>query len=127
LTCFQAETEIGILKNVQELIESNYVNGRPRHHLPAAREVQFTPDSSVFFIVDYPDFMKMSARDIHLIARTRQIVVEHVPQEDFTWSRETLMRLGHLTQPREISGTYPHESDRLHKADAHECSWRMQG
>ena len=92
---------------MQELVESNYVNGRPRHHLPAARQVQFTPDSSAFFIIDYPQFMKMSAQDIHLIARARHIVVEHVPQDDFTWSRETLLRMGNLTQPREIQGNYP--------------------
>jgi hypothetical protein len=106
LTCFQAKTEFGVLKNVQALVESNYVKGRPRHHLPAARQVPFTPNSSIFFIVDYPDFMKMSSRDIHLIARTRHIVVEHVPQEEFTWSRETLLRLGNLTQNREIQGIH---------------------
>ena len=78
------------MKNVQELVENNYVQGRPRHHLPAARQITFTPNSSVFFIVDYPDFLKLSARDIHYIARTRHIVVEHVPQADFSWSLDTL-------------------------------------
>jgi hypothetical protein len=107
LTCLQAETEFAVLKNVQELVESNYVNGRPRHHLPAARQIPFTPNSSIFFIVEYPDFMKMSAQEIHLVARTRNIVVRNIPQEDFTWSRETLMRLGHLEQNREIQGNCP--------------------
>jgi hypothetical protein len=92
---------------VQELIESNYVNGRPRHHLPAARQVQFTPDSSIFFIVDYIEFMKMSSEVIHQISCTRHIVVEHIPQQQFTWSRETLMRMGHLKEPRDIQGDYP--------------------
>jgi uncharacterized protein YuzB (UPF0349 family) len=106
LTCVKAELEFEVLKNVQELVENNYVDGRPRHHLPEARQIPFTPDSSVFFIIDYPDFMKLSAQDIHYIARTRHIVVENVPQEDFTWSLETLALLGDLKQNREIQGMY---------------------
>lgn len=115
LRCVKSELEFDVLKNVQELVENNYVDGRPRHHRPEARQIAFTPNSSVFFIIDYPDFMKLSAREIHYIASTRHIVVEHVPQGDFTWSLETLEQLGNLTQNREIQGKYlvyfryPHE------------------
>ena len=93
-----------VLKNVQELIESNYINGRPRHHLPSARDPNYTEGCSVFFIIDFPDFMKLSAFKIHEIARKRHIVVQNVPQEDFTWSRVTLSRFGSLSQLREIQG-----------------------
>lgn len=93
------------MKNVQELVESHYVNGRPRHHLPEARQTTYTPNSSVFFIVDYCDFMRLKGSEIHRIARDRHIVVTKVPQEDFSWSRETLSELGSLTQFREIQGT----------------------
>lgn len=99
--------EFDIFRNVQELVESNYVNGRPRHHLQAARQVPFTPNSSIFFIVDYLEFMKMSPEQIHLVAHTHHIVVENVPQQQFSWSRETLLRMGHLKEPREIQGNYP--------------------
>jgi hypothetical protein len=50
----------------------------------------------------------MSAEDIHLISRTRHIVVENIPQQHFTWSRETLLRLGHLQEAREIQGNHPY-------------------
>jgi hypothetical protein len=93
-----------VLKNVQDLVESHYVNGRPHHHLPAARDPTYTPGSSVFFIIDFPDFMKMPASDIHAIARDRHIVVENVAQDDFSWSQESLSRLGLLSQLREIQG-----------------------
>jgi hypothetical protein len=102
----QAPEEIKVLRNVQQLVEANYVNGRPRHHLPSARDTKYTPESSVFFIADYKDFLKLSARDIHRIARHRQILVQNVPQEDFSWSRETLARLGGLKQFRDIQGMW---------------------
>ena len=98
---------MAVLQNVQELVESHYVNGRPRHHLPAARDPQYTPGCSMFFIVDFVDFMKMPAAQIHIIARDRHIVVENVPQEDFSWSRESLSRFGLLSQLREIQGKCP--------------------
>jgi hypothetical protein len=100
----QAELEIPVLKNVQELIERHYVNGRPRHHLDTARDPNYTKGSSAFFIVDFVDFMKLSGSDIHQIARHRHIIVQNVPQEDFSWSRATLSRLGSLSQLREIQG-----------------------
>jgi hypothetical protein len=93
-----------VLKNVQELIESNYINGRPRHHLPSARDPNYTEGCSVFFIIDFPDFMRFLASKIHEIARKRHIVVENVPQEDFAWCRAMLSRFGNLSQLREIQG-----------------------
>ena len=99
-----------VLKNVQELVESNYIQGRPRHHLPEAQQIKLdpkSPNSSIFFVSDYTDFMKLSAEDIHRIARHRNIVVRSVPQDNFTWSRETLLKLGNLSQKREIQGKSP--------------------
>jgi hypothetical protein len=107
LTYTQAKEEMAVLQNVQELVESHYVNGRPCHHLPAARDPKFTPGCSVFFIVDFVDFMKMPATDIHVIVCDWHIVIENVPQEDFSWSRESLSQFGLLSQLREIQGKCP--------------------
>lgn len=96
------------MKNVQELVESNYVDGRPRHHLPEARLIPYSPNSSVFFVSGYADFSKIPRHDIQEIARKRHIVVENVPQEEFAWCRETLALLGCLSQNREIQGKYPY-------------------
>src|ERR1700741_1613093 len=98
---------MAVLQNVQELVESHYVNGRPRHHLPAARDPQYTPGCSMFFIVDFVDFMKMPATQIHIIARDWHIVVENIPQEDFLWSCESLSWFRLLSQLREIQGKCP--------------------
>jgi hypothetical protein len=93
-----------VLTNVQQLVESNYVDGRPRHHLPSARNPVYQQDSSIFFIIDYSEFVKLSGKDIHRIARDRNIVVLNVPQEDFSWSRETLSKLGCIKQCCDIQG-----------------------
>jgi len=48
LTSLQADLEISVLQRVQKLVERNYVDGRPRHHLPAARDTNYTPDPLFF-------------------------------------------------------------------------------
>jgi len=63
----QAETEYDCLSNVQALVEANYVDGRPTHHLPSARKVDLEPGASIFFVVDYKDYMKHSNHQIQQI------------------------------------------------------------
>ena len=70
--------------------ESQFPLTVPKHHLPSARELTFTPKSSIFDIVDYSNFMILLPNDIHRIARDRHIVVQNVPQKEFSWSRETV-------------------------------------
>ena len=93
-----------MLKNVQTLVEKSYVDGKPKHHHHTARDVDYTPGSSIFFITDHARFMKLSSGDIQRIAKHRHIVVQNIPQEDFDWSRNTLAKLGDLEQLREIQG-----------------------
>jgi hypothetical protein len=108
---------------VQDLVESYYVNGRPRHHLPAARNPTYTPDSSVFFIVDFPDFAKLSGPTIHVIARRRHIAVTNVPQEEYLWTRETLSKFGSLSALRDIQGKFFKSSHAVDSPPHH--SWAM--
>jgi hypothetical protein len=100
----QAQEECAILTAVQRLVESNYVNGIPRHHLPSARNVQFEEGASMFFIVDFTDFVKLKPVQIHEIYRHRNILVRNIPERGFDWSLETLSEVGALKRPREIQG-----------------------
>ncbi len=93
---------------VQQLVESNYVQGQPRHHLPSASRVKLEPGASMFFIVEYSEFCKLSPQDIQEIYRHRNIVIRNVPQRQFDWSLETLSEVGGaLKEPRDIQGTLP--------------------
>ena len=126
LTSLQADLEISVLHRVQKLVERNYVDGHPHHHLPAARDTNYTPGSSVFFIVDFVDFMKLPPFLIHRILRDRHIVVQNIPQEDFSWSLDTFSRFGSLAHRREIQGMLPVDS--LPSPSPHlytSCSWAM--
>jgi hypothetical protein len=100
----QSKDEYKILQRVQALIESDYVDGKPRHHLPSARSVELLPGASSFFIIDHQDFQKLSPHTIQAIHRHRHILIENVPQRDFTWSLETLREVGSIEQPRDIQG-----------------------
>lgn len=99
------DIETRALQNVQSLVEANYVKGRPRHHLQQSRQVEYTEDTSIFFIVDYKDYMKMSQEDIHRVARLRHIVIRGAPAPQHTWSLSTLSLTGSISQPRDVQGT----------------------
>lgn len=100
----QAEVEYKILEQVQDLVESHYIDGRPRHHLPSARNVVMESGASIFFIVEFPDFVEMEIQTIQDVFRHRNIVVRNVPQRDFQWCLETLSLVGGLYQSRDIQG-----------------------
>ena len=103
LILIQAADEIKVLKNVQALIEDSYVDGRPRHHLPAARNPAPTTES-IFFVATSEYYDQLSDQAIQDIFRTRHIVVTDIPTCQYEWTLETLARLGSLQQQREIQG-----------------------
>ena|SRR5215472_2151329 len=88
------------------MVTDNFVNGRPRHHLPSAQSVEFDPNGSMFFIVEYADFIEMPIETIQNIFHHRHIVIDNVPVRNSKWSLENLSTLGSLTQMREIQGMY---------------------
>lgn len=106
LNCWvmQAKDEYEILERVHTLVEADYVNGRPRHHLESARNVEFSPGASCFFIIDYNDFQQLSATTVQDIVRHRSILIQNFPQREFNWSLDTLEELGALEQSRDIQG-----------------------
>lgn len=106
LTCLsiQAQDEYQILEQVHSLIEADYVDGKPRHHLESARNIEYLPGASCYFIIDYNDFQKLSAATIQAIAWDRSILIQNCPQPEFNWSLDTLGELGALDQSRDIQG-----------------------
>ena len=99
----QAKDEVKVLQNVQKLVEECYVDGRPRHHLAAARNPAPTTES-IFFVVTLEDYNKLSEQDIQDIFRHRHILVTDIPAREYPWNLETLAKLGSVHQQREIQG-----------------------
>jgi len=87
-------------------VEANYVEGKPRHHLPAARNIEYEPGSSMFFIVDHADYAKLKPQVVQEIYRHRNIVIRNAPQRTFNWSPETLGLVGSCQDVREIQGRF---------------------
>jgi hypothetical protein len=88
------------------MVTSNYVNGHPRHHQSTARQANLQPNASMFFIVDFHQYITLSAQQIQEIFQDRHIVVINIPGRTYPWSRKTLAMLGSLTQDRDIHGNY---------------------
>jgi hypothetical protein len=68
LTYFQAGLEYDVLRNVQSIVEQNYVDGKQRHHLPSARNPTFEPGASIFFVVEHSDFVKLTIWEVQNIS-----------------------------------------------------------
>ncbi|MDT7543775.1 MAG: hypothetical protein QOE33_3688 [Acidobacteriota bacterium] len=93
-----------MFKDLQQNIESGYVDGKPLHHLPSARSVKHLPDASSVFVVEHADFIAMTPGNIQNIFRDRHILVTGVPQEEQHFDEESLSIFGDIDLPREING-----------------------
>jgi hypothetical protein len=102
----QANLEFDILRRVHELVKADYVDGKPRYHLPSAREEKYTADASCIFLVHYEKFRTMSHEQKLAIIKHRDILVEDCPQDKFGWDTETFMQFGSLELSRDIQGNF---------------------
>lgn len=100
----QAADECEILDRVHNLIEADYVNGKPRHHLASARNIEYDPAASCFFLIDHNEFQQLPASTIQEIIRHRTILIQNVPKPEFKWSLDALGELGALDMSRDIQG-----------------------
>jgi hypothetical protein len=91
---------------VQGLVEANYVKGKPLHHFPAARSIEYQPGASIFFIIDHLAFEQLSKAVKSDLHRHRNIVVRNCPQRSYVWSPDTLSLVGGYEEDQEIQGTY---------------------
>lgn len=100
----QAQQEQAWLTNVQNLVKAGYIDGRPRHHHPDARNPDTDASTSVFFIAHHDDFMGLEESDIQRIFQERHIIVTDIPCRKYGWELPTLLKMGSLEQQREIQG-----------------------
>ena len=101
----QDKEETNALRNVHGLVERSYVKeSHPRHHLPSARQQDYTLEASAFFIINHDEYAKLTKDDIHNIFKKRHILILNVPAMSQPWNRQTLAKLGALTQRRDIQG-----------------------
>jgi hypothetical protein len=106
-TGIQEKEETDALQNVHAVVERSYINGsHPRHHLPSAHHQEYTPEASAFFIIDYDDYLKLPANEIHNVYKDRHILICNVPGMQHPWERPTLAKLGALAQHRDIEGMF---------------------
>jgi hypothetical protein len=103
----QAEWENTLLQDIQGNVESLYVGGRPLHHLNSARQLRFDrndPGQSSVFVVEYPDFLKMSAANLQAVFKNRHILVLDSPSVVEEFNLESLCKLGSLSRVRQMQG-----------------------
>jgi hypothetical protein len=67
--------------------------------IKCSHNVALKPGASVFFIVEYMDFITFSTQTIQDIAQHRHIIICNVPQPTFEWSLKTLSEISALNQP----------------------------
>jgi hypothetical protein len=91
---------------VQALVESNYVDDKPKHHLQTARNPEIDPFAitSIFFIIEFADTAQILTETIQEIHRRRHVIVRNAPYRQLGWSLETLSLIGGLYQSRDIQG-----------------------
>lgn len=74
-----SKLDFELLLEVQKRVEANYLDGKPRHFHPSAREIDFdpmNPGPSVFYIVSAEDFVNFSDEQISKILKHRNIVIQ---------------------------------------------------
>lgn len=110
------------MKGIQASIESGYVDGRPRHHHPSARDRTFNreePLVSTIFVVEYTDFILMPAEEVQEIFRHRHILVVNAPLLDEGFSIRTLKRYANVDRLVSIVGSYSHILDVSNSSPPH--------
>jgi hypothetical protein len=86
------------------MVQSGYVNGLPLHLLDSARDINYDPDASCIFVVEWERFKCTNSRDIQKIFRKRHILIVNAPVEAVDFNREGLETLGSLHSPRTVQG-----------------------
>ena len=92
------------LRVILGCLESSIPEGRPRFHDPSARSLNYDPEGSSIFIVDYSTFLSMHPSQIQKVFRHRHILVSNVPTDEMEFDLEGLSSIGSLSKPISIQG-----------------------
>ena len=96
--------EFPVLMEIMDMVEKDYVNGTPKHLLPAASSREFDPEGSTIFVTSFSDFHRMSGREIQDIFRDRNILVTKVPVSPLQFNEDGLSTLAPLDQKNFFQG-----------------------
>lgn len=97
------------VRDLQDAVQRNFVNGQPRHWQESATKEDFDPNdenASAIFVTDYKDHMARSDSAIGNILKHRNILVRNTPHElDGQFDIQTLRSLvGHSSKYFSIQG-----------------------
>jgi hypothetical protein len=107
LTTSQTGADTETLKKVEARIQADFKNGLPRHLLPTARSMTYTPgsDQSRIFVSSQSEFSRLHARDVQRILRERLILVHgNVLDYNYEWDLESFARLHDVDKTVEVHG-----------------------
>jgi hypothetical protein len=85
-------------------VESRYIDGKPLHHQPSARAIDYSPQASEFFVTTAEDFARLKGHQVQDIFRHRHIVIPGTGPEDLQFNHQGLASLGLLMATRQIQG-----------------------
>jgi hypothetical protein len=100
----QASKEFTVLKAIQAAVESRFINGVPPHRSPSARSVEYNPNGSSIYIVDWTEFQTLAPRQVQDIFRHRHILLRNAPVERGEFTLEGLEMLGSVTRQVSLQG-----------------------
>jgi hypothetical protein len=91
-----------LFKEVHQSIKGLFKDGKPLHHLPAAKLRQYTPNASRFFVTTDEELKTMSGQEIQAIFRNRHIIISGTPSGR-KFDHTTLRSIG-LAQKHQMQG-----------------------
>ena len=103
----QAGVENKLLQDIHNNVEAGYIDGRPPHHHPSARERSYDPENpppSCIFVCKSEDLNTISSEDIQEVYRHRHILVTGVPLQDEGFSLATLKNYASLHKVVDMIG-----------------------
>jgi hypothetical protein len=101
----QCEDELSTFRAIQARVERFYVQGRPRHHQPSAWQTECSAHQSAIFVVEFPEFSRMTAAQVRDVFRHRHILVLNSPLPEMPFDLSTLSQL------RDVKKTLPIEGE----------------
>ena len=104
---FKTGDDTETLKKVERVIQSKFVDGRPPHLQPNARNLRYVPgsDQSRIFVTSHSDFSRLEDREVQRILRERIILVHDNPLGyDYKWDLKSFARLYDVEKKTTIHG-----------------------
>ena len=100
----KAKIEHELLRRTMEIVERNYKDNLPPHHLPEAQKITFSNQCSRIFVTNPKKLHKLTPTQVQDIFRHRHILIVGLESPNSRFDREALSRLGSLTALRCIQG-----------------------